>query len=58
VGAVEHFAGRIVVEDLLALPMLEALEKFSEGEGDLTVFLGGPGVPFIGPPGDQDRDSD
>jgi len=54
----EHFIGRVVVENVLALRVLEALEKFSEGEGDLTVFLGGRGVPFIGPPGDQDRDSE
>jgi len=58
VTAMQYLMGRVVVEDVIALRMLEALEKFSEGEGDLTVFLGGQGMPFIGPPGGQDKDSE
>lgn len=57
VTAMEHLMGRVIVEDVLALRMLEALEKFSEGKGDLTVFLGGREIPFLAPPGEGEQDS-
>lgn len=49
-AVIERLIGRMVTEDVLALRMLEALEKLSEGKGEVTVFLGGEGMPFLGPP--------
>ncbi|MBC7223383.1 MAG: hypothetical protein H5T59_03770, partial [Anaerolineae bacterium] len=52
----ERIMGRMMMEDVLALRMLEALEKLSEGKGEVTVFLGGEGMPFLGFPEGQGRE--
>lgn len=52
----ERIIGRMTMEDVLALRMLEALEKISEGKGEVTVFLGGEGIPFLGPPEGRGRE--
>lgn len=49
-SVIERLIARMVTEDVLALRMLEALEKLSEGKGEVTVFLGGEGIPFLSPP--------
>lgn len=55
-SVIERLIGRMVTEDVLALRMLEALEKLSEGKGEVTVFLGGEGMPFLSPPEGQGRE--
>lgn len=55
-SVIERLIGRMVTEDVLALRMLEALEKLSEGKGEVTVYLGGEGLPFLSPPEGQGRE--
>ncbi|MGC8838072.1 MAG: SPFH domain-containing protein [Anaerolineae bacterium] len=55
-SVIERLIGRMVTEDVLTLRMLEALEKLSEGKGEVTVFLGGEGMPFLSPPEGQGRE--